>query len=62
MKRDVYKEIRDIDLCIDFEVLKVKVPFRFLGTVGFSLRRDVRYFDFKHLKIYAHLNISYIFL
>jgi hypothetical protein len=43
MKRDVYKEIRDIDLCIDFEVLKVKVPFRFLGTVGFSPRREGRY-------------------
>jgi hypothetical protein len=42
-KRDVYNEIRDLDLCIDFKVLKVKVPFKFLGTVGFSLRRDGRY-------------------
>ena len=25
------------------EVLKVKVPIIFLGTVGFSLRRDGRY-------------------
>jgi hypothetical protein len=43
IKRDVYKESRDIDLCIDFKVLKVKVPFRFLGTVGFSPRREGRY-------------------
>jgi len=42
IKRDVYKEIRDIDLYIFFEVLKVKVPFRFLGTVGFSARREGR--------------------
>jgi hypothetical protein len=37
---DVYREIRDIDLCIDFEVLKVKVPLKFLGTMGFSARRE----------------------
>lgn len=43
MKRDMYEEIRDIDLCIDFEVLKVKVSIIFLGTVGFSPRRDRRY-------------------
>jgi hypothetical protein len=43
MKRDIYKEIRDINLCIDFKVLKVKVLIIFFGTVGFSLRRDGRY-------------------
>jgi len=30
-------------MCIDFELLKVKVPLKFLGTAGFSLRRDGRY-------------------
>ena len=30
-------------MCTDFEMLKVKVPIIFLGTVGFSLRRDGRY-------------------
>lgn len=42
MKREIYKEIRDIDLCIDFEVLKVKVSIIFFGMVGFSARRDKR--------------------
>ena len=32
IKRDVFKEIKDIDLCIDFEVLKIKVAFKFLAT------------------------------
>jgi hypothetical protein len=40
---DLYKENGDIDMCIDFEILKVKVPIRFLGTMGFSLRREGRY-------------------
>jgi hypothetical protein len=42
MKCDLYKEIGDLDLYIDFEVLKVKVPFKFLGKVGFSARREGR--------------------
>jgi hypothetical protein len=42
IKRDVCKEIRDNDSCTDFEVLKVKVPFIFLGTMGFSARREGR--------------------
>jgi hypothetical protein len=42
IKHDAYKEIRDLDLCIDFKVLKVKVPFKFLGIVGFSLRKEGR--------------------
>ena len=29
-------------MCTDFKMFKVKVPFNFLGTVGFSLRRDGR--------------------
>jgi hypothetical protein len=30
-------------MCIEFKLLKVKVPIIFLGTAGFSLRRDGRY-------------------
>jgi hypothetical protein len=33
-------EIREIDMCMDFEVLRAKVPFRFSDTVGFSSRRE----------------------
>jgi hypothetical protein len=36
--------IVSINVCTDFELLKVKVPLKFLGTVGFSLRREGRYF------------------
>jgi hypothetical protein len=43
MKRDIYKEFGDINLCIDFEVLKVKVPIIFFGTQGFSARRVFRH-------------------
>ena len=42
-EHDLYKNIRDIDVCTEFEMLKVKVPIIFLGTVGFSPRRDGRY-------------------
>ena len=34
--------IVSINVCTDFELLKVKVPLKFLGTVGFSLRREGR--------------------
>jgi hypothetical protein len=40
---DLQKNIRDFDVCTKFDILKVKVPISFLGTVGFSLRRDGRY-------------------
>jgi hypothetical protein len=40
---NLYKEMRDIDKCKDLEMLKVKVPIRFLGTMGFWLRREGRY-------------------
>ena len=33
----------DIDVCIEFEMLKVKVPIIFLGTVGFSPLGEGRY-------------------
>jgi hypothetical protein len=46
-EHDLYKNMGNIDECIDFEMFKVKVPIIFLGTAGFSLRRDGRYFDFK---------------
>jgi hypothetical protein len=40
---DLYKTIGNIDVCTEYELRKVKVPVFFLGTVGFSLRRDGRY-------------------
>ena len=39
---DLQKIIMCVDVCIEFKLLKVKVPIIFLGTVGFSLRRDGR--------------------
>jgi hypothetical protein len=41
-EHDSYKIIGDVDVCTEFEMLKVKVPIIFLGTVGFSLPRDGR--------------------
>jgi hypothetical protein len=35
--------LRDIGLCIDFEIPEVKVPVIFSGTQGFPVRRDGRY-------------------
>jgi hypothetical protein len=43
IEQDLCKNIGDIDACTDFEMLKVKVPINFLGTAGFSLRREGRY-------------------
>ena len=40
---DLYKVLRSLNVCIEFELLKVKVPVIFLGTVGFSARGDGRY-------------------
>jgi hypothetical protein len=39
---NLYITIGDLDICIEFELLEVKVPIVFLGTEGFSLRRDRR--------------------
>jgi hypothetical protein len=36
MEHDLYENMRDIDVCTEFKMLKVKVPIIFLGTVGFS--------------------------
>jgi hypothetical protein len=36
----LYIEIRDIDVCTEFKILKVKVLVKFLGTMGFSARRE----------------------
>jgi hypothetical protein len=42
-KHDLYNKIMgDVDICTDFKMFKVKVPIIFLGTVGFSLRREGR--------------------
>lgn len=42
-EHNLYKNIGDIDVCTEFEMLKVKVPITFLGTVGFSPLREGRY-------------------
>ena len=41
-EHDLYKNIGDVDVCIEFEMPKVKVPIIFLGTVGFSPPREGR--------------------
>ena len=43
MEHDLYKNIGDIYVCTDYEILKVEVPIIFLGIVSFSLHRDGRY-------------------
>ena len=35
---NLYIKMRDINKCKDLEMLKFKVPVRFLGTIGFSPR------------------------
>lgn len=39
----LFKTSGDINVCKEFELIEVKVPIKILGTVGFSLRRDIRY-------------------
>ena len=41
MERDLYKNIGDIDVCIELNIYEVKVYIIFLTEVGFSLRREV---------------------
>ena len=41
---DLYTIIGDVDAYTNFEILKVKLPIIFLGTVGFSARRDGRHY------------------
>ena len=43
IEHDLYKNMGDIDVCTEFDMFEVKVPIIFLGTVGFSLRREGRY-------------------
>lgn len=38
----LYKNNRLINRCKKLEIFKVKVPINFLGTQGFSLRREGR--------------------
>ena len=42
-EHNLYEYIGDIDVCTEFEMLKVRVPMIFLGTVGFSPLREGRY-------------------
>jgi len=53
MAFDLYKNIGDVNVCTEFKLLKVKVPMIFLGTVGFSPRRDGRYAPKLSFKVYA---------
>ena len=39
---DLYRTMGNIDVCTESELLEVKVPIVFLGTVGFSPPRDGR--------------------
>ena len=39
---DLYRTMGNIDVCAESELLEVKVPIVFLGTVGFSPRREGR--------------------
>jgi len=45
MDADVLRDrvIANINVCIDFELIKVEVPLIFLGLVGFSTCREGRY-------------------
>jgi hypothetical protein len=48
-ERDLHKNIGDVDVYTQFEMLKVKVPIIFLGTVGFSPPREGHYRVFHSL-------------
>jgi hypothetical protein len=39
---NLYRTMGDLNVCVEFELLKVKVPIVFLGIEGFSPRRDGR--------------------
>jgi hypothetical protein len=43
IEHNLYKNIRDIYMYTDFEMLKVKVPNNFFGMEGFSACSDRRY-------------------
>jgi hypothetical protein len=42
-ENNIYIIMRHVIMYTEFGILKVKVPMIFLGTEGFSLRRDGRY-------------------
>jgi hypothetical protein len=42
MELNLYKEIRAIDACKELKILKVKVLFKFLGTMSFSAHSKER--------------------
>jgi hypothetical protein len=41
-KYGLYKIMGDVQVCTELDLLKVEVPIIFLGTVGFSPRREGR--------------------
>lgn len=67
MECDLYNNVRDINVCTDFEMLKVKVPIIFLGTEGFSPRKDVcsktrpKLFCLLPLIALAHIETNLVF-
>jgi hypothetical protein len=42
IEHDLYRTIRNIDVCIESKLLKVNVLIVFLSTVGFSPLREGR--------------------
>jgi hypothetical protein len=42
MEHNLYKNIGVIEVCTEFDMFEIRVPIIFLGTVGFSLRREGR--------------------
>jgi hypothetical protein len=55
MEHDLDKNIGDVDVYTQFEMLKVKVPIIFLGTVGFSLLREGRCLGVKLISTFTAL-------
>jgi hypothetical protein len=51
MEHDLHKNIGYADVCTEFEMLKVKVPIIFFGTVGFSPRKEGRYLFTRYFRI-----------
>ena len=51
IEHELCKNIGDIDVCTEFDIFQVEVHIIFLGTVGFSLRREGRYLSFGYVNL-----------
>lgn len=59
--------IGNSDVCRDFELFQVKIPLNFLGTLGFSIRREVTNglriisfaLSFRAITVTADVKLSY---